>query len=133
MVERLEPPPPKKKAAPFWHELLKKIEFSIVVVPTKYNAPPRDASKNPEPLELFENTHLIMVQLPPFIAIPAPKTPKLPPPTRNELLSIIQFVNVQVEMKLFTPAPTASLSVLVQSALLKENVQLLKFVAEYEL
>ena len=93
-------------------------------------APPLEESKKPEPPVLLENTELRMEQLPPLITIPAPKTPKLEPPTRNELLSITQFVKEDEQLLLRTPAPNASSSVLVQSALLKVILQLTKFVAE---
>ena len=92
-------------------------------------APPLEESKKPEPPVLLENTELRMEQLPPLITIPAPKTPKLEPPTRNELLSITQFVKEDEQLLLRTPAPNASSSVLVQSALLKVNLQLAKLVA----
>ena len=71
-----------------------------------------------------------MVQLPPAINIPAPKTPKLLPPIKKELLSMIQLVNVDVQFKLTAPAPQESSSVFVQSALFPFMVQFAKVVAE---
>ena len=91
-----------------------------------FNAPPLEASKKPEPLVLLEKTQLLIEQLPPIIIIPAPKTPKLDPPARKELLSIIQFVKADEPLSITTPAPQESSSVLVQSALLDFIVQFVK-------
>ena len=76
----------------------------------KYIAPPFEPSKKPEPLVLFTKAQLEIVHTPleAVAYIPEPKTPKLLPPAKKELPSIIQLLNNDEQLLFITPAPNAS-------------------------